>query len=266
MNKNTISRIAAFAVLPLILLGAHADAQDLSGLDQWGTQMADQSVPLSADVQDIIENSGFFSPENGGSPVGNSYGNWTRVDPTQLSLQGATTASAFLVGDSASFLNTYGISIGEDYALETGDEQLLFRPADAPSQFVDPALEVSDGPLMNGRLDLFLAVNEGDGNATGDLYWTDPSVNTAVTGFDVNPDGLQHAVAFLHNTGAGGIDYVLYGWEDLEINAQTNDFNDHFILFGSDGLTVVPEHSTYLMLGATLLFAGAVRRKKKRLA
>jgi hypothetical protein len=260
----------SFCVLVLSLLLVGATATALPALNQFGTLYNNQTVPtvpfnVAADTQALTETSGTFV-EGVLPDLTKVPGMWTMVDPALLYLGPATTAiEMYDIGDGASYRNTVGISIAQDYALNPGDAQVVFHDASLPGDpdYQDPTTEVQGAGALSGKLDFFLIADGATpGATTYDLYWTDTSVAQPVMGANVNPDGLQHSVAFIHSSGH----FVLYGWEDLP-QLGDMDFNDVFVLLGAnDRIIIVPEPATYLMMGSLLVVAFFVARRKRAVA
>lgn len=148
------------------------------------------------------------------------------------------------------------------------DGRLIFPDASSSVSSYDPATTASRSgaaPLLPGdfvdlgrfeagtQLDFFLIANGAEGGST--TYSTQTSLN---------PDGLDHVVAFAFTLKDSP--YLLLGFEDL-YGGGDKDYND--LLFAIDigavnvtALTATPEPSTYLILGS-LLGLGAVLKWRR---
>ncbi len=150
------------------------------------------------------------------------------------------------------------------------DGYLIFPDASSPISIYDPsskAVRTETAPLLPGDfvdlgrfssgtlLDFFLIANGADDGTT--TYSTQSSLN---------PDGIDHVVAFAY--GLKDSPYLLLGFEDL-YGGGDKDFND--VLFAIDigkvniaSLTATPEPSTVLILVGLITFGIVLKRRKDR--
>lgn len=264
MNKKFTFRKAMVAILvPLCAVGMQLSAQiNPLDLDQAGDAFGTVGLPILGDINSLAgtfaEGVVYTNPAVGPA--------WTPIDPALAGVSAVGTMNVWSVGGIADFGNQVGYNVNGDFSLGAGDKAILFSdasPAGTPpdSQVVNPAAFVS---LINsvgpGQLDFFLVADAQTGGVK-DLYWTDLAPGGTVTSgqtADVNPDGMQHALAFLHSSG----NYIMYAWEDLP-NLGDMDFNDVFVLISHDHLIVIPEPGTYLMLGTMLCFVLYMKRRRE---
>lgn len=269
MDSKWMFKLLAVFIIPLMVFGGAVQAVDpYPNLSQFGVTGSTPTLPapVAADVQSLVVTSGTFQEGIPWNPAA-VPGAWNSVDPNSLFLTGGPqNIGIFLVGENAGFRNDVGISIGQDYSLQPGDPQSLFKGVDTGnvtlSSPFDTAVQLGVGP---GKLDFFLAADASNPVVTQpNLYWTDTTLTNATApvnspggdGAIVNPDGLQHALAFLHSSGQ----FLLYAWSDLPDGGDM-DFNDLFYLVGARSIEI-PEPSTYLLLGGFLLAVMMLKRKR----
>lgn len=243
----------------------------LPTLDQFGILESNQPIPsvVAGDVKTLTQDSGMFVE---GQPVNFASlpSMWLPVDPAQIYLSQQTNLRMWLVGDGADFRNFTGIGLGGDYTLNDNDKQKVFGDIDLGGiiPFNNPTDRVRHGDVGPDKLDFFLIANGASVEALYQLYWTDMAPKPPVSGADVNADGMEHAMAFLWTdpSDLSAYDFLVYAWEDLPKGVSDFDFNDVFMLVRAEGVVVVPEPSTYLVMGSFLLFVAIAHRRRKVVA
>jgi len=192
-----------------------------------------------------------------------------KLDPSKLSLATASDARVYFVGEGAGYHNTLGFNTGGG-GISTGNPLLIFPDASSSSSYYggvsNTGVRSASAPLLPGdfvdlgtleagtQLDFFLISNGANGGTN--VFSTDTSVN---------PDGIDHVVAFALTDSP----YLLIGFEDLYGGGDL-DYND--LLFVVDigttnveVLTSAPEPSSLMILGSFIVFAAYLRRRQNGL-
>lgn len=189
------------------------------------------------------------------------------LDPNKLFLRNASDVRAYFVGEGAGFRNTLGFNT-EGGGITSGNPEIIFPNASSrvttylPN--AGPVVRTANEPLLPGdfvdlgtfaagtKLDFFLIANGASGGTT--VFSTDISVN---------PDGINHVVAFTAITAT----HLIIGFEDL-LGGGDRDFND--LLFAVDigainiaALTASPEPAGWLMLGGFLATGLWIQRRHR---
>ena len=181
------------------------------------------------------------------------------LDPSKLTLRTSSDVRVYFIGEGAGYHNTLGFNTISEGSATSGDPLIIFPDASSSASTYDPASTSSrttSAPLSPGdfvdlgtfeggaKLDFFLIANGANGGRN--VYSTDESVN---------PDGINHVVAFAME----GSPYLIIGFEDL-YGGGDRDFND--LLFAVDigaanlaALTATPEPSLCVILGSFVAFA-----------
>jgi hypothetical protein len=181
------------------------------------------------------------------------------LDPSTLQLQSMSDVRVYFVSEVAGYHNTLGFN-AEGQGVSDGNPLLIFPDASSylPTYLDgDTALGIrnSNAPLLPGdfvdlgsydagtQLDFFLIANGANGGT-----------NTYTADESLNPDGIQHMVAFALE----GSPYLLVGFEDLYGGGDL-DFNDilYAVDIGESNVAAAialatPESTTGLVLGALM--------------
>jgi len=176
------------------------------------------------------------------------------LDPSKLFLSTQSDVRAYFVGEGAGYHNTLGFNTDGSGGISTGDPKLIFPDSSSNTTYMGTSstatrTRTASAPLLPGdfvdmgtfeggtQLDFFLIANGANGGQ-----------NTFSTQISVNPDGINHVVAFA----LADSPYLLIGFEDL-YNGGDKDYND--LLFAIDigtvnvaALTNAPEPSTLYIL------------------
>jgi hypothetical protein len=188
------------------------------------------------------------------------------LDPSKLRLQTDSDVRVYFIGEGAGYHNSLGFNTSGS-GVSSGNPQLIFPDASSSVSTYDPAstatqtrsLPLLPGDFVNlGRmaggtlLNFFMIANGGR-----DVYSTDRSVN---------PDGLNHVVAFAY--AIPGSSFLIIGFEDL-MGGGDNDFND--LIFAVDigarnigALTGTPEPSLCVTMGSLLVGTLWLKRRRDR--
>jgi hypothetical protein len=191
------------------------------------------------------------------------------LDPSRLRLQTESDVRVYFVGEGAGYHNSLGFNTAGG-GVSSGNPKLIFPDASSSVSTYDPAstaqrtgsLPLLPGDFVNlGRmsggtlLNFFLIANGASGGRN--VYSTDQSVN---------PDGINHVVAFAY--AVPGSSFLIIGFEDL-LGGGDRDFND--LLFAVDigarniaALTGTPEPSLCLTLGSLLFGTWWLKRRRDR--
>jgi hypothetical protein len=193
------------------------------------------------------------------------------LDPSQLRMKTDSDVRVYFIGEGAGYHNTLGFNTSGG-GVSSGDPQLIFPDASSTvsTYYVDaitasrtysapllPGDFVNLGQMSAGTLLNFFVIADG-ANGGRNVYSTDQSVN---------PDGINHVVAFAY--AVPGSSFLIIGFVDL-YGGGDRDFND--LLFAVDigaaniaALTGTPEPMFCLTMGS-MLAATAWARRRRNLA
>ncbi len=190
------------------------------------------------------------------------------LDPSMLRLETDSNVRVYFVSEGAGYHNTLGYNT-DGTGVDEGSPLLIFPDASSSNSTFSDGDTTLGGrsewvPLLPGdfvdlgnvsagsQLDFFLIANGVRGGQN--VFTADDAVN---------PDGIQHVVAFALE----GSPYLLIGFEDL-LNGGDRDFNDLLFAvdFGAANVDAVirlasPEPSMALLLGVTLSIVLLPRRR-----
>lgn len=191
------------------------------------------------------------------------------LDPSKLRLQTDSDVRVYFIGEGAGYNNTLGFNTSGG-GVTTGNPQLIFPNASSSVSTYDPAStarRTGSNPLLPGDfvnlgqmsagtlLNFFLIANGASGGRN--VYSTDQSVN---------PDGINHVVAFAY--AVPGSSFLIIGFEDL-LGGGDRDFND--LLFAVDigarniaALTGTPEPRLCVTLGSLAMVTVWLKRRRDR--
>lgn len=191
------------------------------------------------------------------------------LDPTSLQLQTESDVRVYFVSEGAGYHNTLGFN-SSGVGVSEGDPLLIFPDGssyDSNTQAGDATLGNRDTnyPLLPGdfadlgsfevgtSLDFFLIANGVNGGSN--VYTSDEGLN---------PDGLQHMVAFALE----GSPYLLIGFEDLYGGGDL-DYNDMLFAVDTGEINVKaaialasPEPGTGLLISALSLCVVTFTRRR----
>jgi hypothetical protein len=290
--KKLLFAISAFSIVATGSANAQIDPFDLS---QAGVQIKDTggfpatlggqfTAPLVTDINVLISASAVDISSL------STIGAWTAVDPAQIYLDGSAGAKAYYVVDrSPASSNTHdqwgyqftpgspGVAV--DDVLVENTAHILFEdlhrpsapnpPADSPlptTAAIDAvSLGVSDkiapgGSYAAGKVDMFVIKDPNATSGLYDVFWTDGAVgpgqvfaNSEVAFYNADFPTFR---SWLHTDG----EMIMYTYDDTR-GSGVADFYDQFVLFESSALIIVPEPSTYFLLGSVLFLVMVKRRK-----
>jgi len=191
------------------------------------------------------------------------------LDPSKLVLNTASDVRVYFVGEGAGYHNTLGFNT-EGTGVQSGNPQLIFPDASSSVENFNiekTAVRTASTPLAAGdfvnlgkfdagtKLDFFLIANGAQGWST--TYSTDKSVN---------PDGINHVVAFTQMQ--RNSPYLIIGFEDMA-GGGDRDFNDAVFVVDIGAaniaaLTGTPEPTMWLTLGGCLGTAVWMNRRQRQ--
>ncbi len=196
------------------------------------------------------------------------------LDPEKLSLTTEADVRVYFVGEGAGYHNTLGVNT-EESGVDVGNPMLIFpdassrqsfyvEGADSPNRTTRYPLLPGDfvelGSMDTGTLLNFFLISNGVNGGTN-VYSTDQSIN---------PDGLQHVVAYAVDESP----FLMIGFEDM-YNGGDMDYNDLLFVIdiGNQNVqelqltaSLAPEPGTMGMLFSFLFisFFGSRRERKKQ--
>ncbi len=193
------------------------------------------------------------------------------LDPSKLVLNTASDVRVYFVGEGAGYHNTLGFNT-EGTGVKSGNPQLIFPDASSSVENFNlekTAVRTASTPLVAGdfvnlgkfdagtKLDFFLIANGAGAQGWSTTYSTDKSVN---------PDGINHVVAFTQMQ--RNSPYLIIGFEDMS-GGGDRDFNDAVFVVDIGAaniaaLTGTPEPTMWLTLGGFLGTAVWMNRRKRQ--
>jgi hypothetical protein len=191
------------------------------------------------------------------------------LDPSRLRLTTDSEVRVYFVGEGAGYQNTLGFNL-DAFGVKGGDPQLIFPNASSHASAYNgdgSGSRDASNPLLPGdfvnlglikggsALDFFLIANAVEG-------WN----HTYSTEASVNPDGLNHVVAFA----LADSPYLLLGFEDMYGGGDL-DYNDVLIAVDIGKVNVArlvstPEPALPLVLGSFLAAALLLDWRQRRAA
>ncbi|MCP5516919.1 MAG: DUF4114 domain-containing protein [Verrucomicrobiales bacterium] len=189
------------------------------------------------------------------------------LDPAKLQLKTASDVRVYFVGEGAGYHNTLGYTTDGSGSAGSESAALIFPDASSPVSSYDPLDTVrrtGNAPLLPGD---FVDLGTLDGGTLLDFFLiadgANGGKNVYSTQTSVNPDGINHVVAFSY--ALPDSPYLIIGFEDL-YGGGDQDYND--LLFAVDigaanikALTANSEPGLAFILGGFGLLAWWRRRR-----